>query len=562
VRDYLMQTRRLSRAAVDHFGLGALVVRRPDGTVRARFAAIPCRDRTGNLLTMRFRSIPGTCLECSGAGCSRCKSTGEVRKMFAHCPGRPLPLFNPGSLPADPKAGSVIVCEGELDVIALWDLGARTGVVSGTGGAGTFQPDWLDTLEPHRAFVLAYDGDQPGDDGADALADKLGRYRCSRAVLPRKDAGDCLIAGIPSAEVQACLVHAKPMVATRFASLSSYAAQIEARIARPALMVGLPTGSARLDQILGGWRPGLVVITGDTGAGKTSFTAWASKQQAMRGIPTLVTCFEQSPVMLAEKFLRQQVGGDFTKVDEPTRAAAWAALDAMPAPVHFVDHYGRMSKADLLDAIRYAVRRLDVRFAVIDHAGFVEEPDSDASNALHDLDQLVRDLALLGVNEEVCLAVIFHPNRTNVALQSRVTYKHLKGSSAIEQDAHAVVVVVANPVGKNSPNPSCTLHLDKCRSEFGKPGASCVLAYDPVATVYADTWEETPLGRAGRSGTSIAIPTGPPLTVLPTRRSAPSSAPSASAPSTTTAAPDAGYTKEPEEDATDWLPTTDDGVPV
>jgi hypothetical protein len=552
VLDYLQNDRKLSRACIDHFNLGALVIRRPDGSPRGIFVAMPCYVK-GVLVQVRFRPIPGPCLNCPGDDekCPSCRGKGKgVLKAYLHCPDRPLPLYNVDSLTADTSA-SVLILEGEHDVHAAWDYGFRENVVTGTGGSDKFDDAWYDALEPYRGFVMGQDQDGPGQKAADREAKKLGLYRCSRLALPHKDLNDCLKAGVPDSEIQAAIRCARPMVETKFSSLGSYRHAIERRIATPTLLVGLPTGSSRLDRIMGGWRPGLFVVTGDTGSGKTSFTAWALREQALRGVPSLGTCFEQSPEELSEKFLRMQVGGDFTKVDQPTRFAAWDALDAMPAPVHFVDHYGRIPKAALLDAIRYAVRRLGVRFVVLDHVGYVDlgEEENDSS-----ITRFMIELATLGKNEEVCIAAICHPNRMNVAQQRRVTMKDLKGSSGIEQNAHAVLVIERGKIGGKQTTPFTTAYLDKVRSEFGMPGSSCVLAYDPLATTYADEWALTPMGRAGRQGGIVSPPAPAPGApeepiVIPTRRG-----------SRVEAAP--APPVSPEEDRSDPSKYTADGQPI
>lgn len=503
VLEYLLTGRKLSREAIDRFRLGALVTRAPDGTVTGRYVAIPCYDAAGACVTVRFRSVPGPCLRCGGVGvdCRRCRGTGQTPKAYVNCPGRELPLYNVGSLGHD-RAQTVLITEGELDVVALWSYGLRGPTVSGTGGAKTWQDAWLDALEPFRQFVVCYDDDGPGEEGAKSLADRLGRYRCLRATLPRKDAGDCLISGVQEADVRAALANARAMYQPAVRRAGAYAAAVEALIQKPDTLVGLPTGSAKIDSCVGGWRPGLVVVTGETSGGKTSITTWLAAEQARRGVPVLLTSFEQQPIGTIQKLLRQEMGGDFTRHTSEERAAAMARLDAVP--IHVYDHYGRVAKAEMIDVLRYAVRRLDVRLAVIDHAGYLADPE--AQDERRDVDQLVRDLAELGINEELCVVVIFHPNRMAVGQQRRVTMKDLKGSSAIEQDAHLVLVVEANAQTKERPYPSTTIHADKVRSEFGYSQSSCVIAYDPIACAYADAWVQTPMGRSGRSGASLVVP--------------------------------------------------------
>ena len=53
-------------------------------------------------------------------------------------------------------------------------------------------------------------------------------------------------------------------------------------------------------------------------------------------------------------------------------------------------------------------------------------------------------------------------------------------------------------------HPASAVHVDKCRSEFGAQGARLVLFYDPD-TVYADSWEATPMGASGAVVASVYL---------------------------------------------------------
>lgn len=531
-RDYLTrprgpddpEARGLSDATCRAAGLGWLAARDGSGRVVEQWVAVPLRDGRGQPVNVKFRPVPGPCLACSpsrgvdGPGCERCAPPGEpgagrvqAKPKYRVLPSRALPLYGADGLTPD-RDRPVVVVEGELDVLAMRDLGFAGHVVSGTKGAGSFDEQWLDLLEPYRQFVLAYDADDAGDKGARTLSTKLGAERCVRARLPRKDAGDCVAEGIDPAAVALAIREAAPLDGARVVRAGHYAAEIEAAISEPERLVGIPTGSAKLDRCLGGDRPGLTVVTADSGAGKTTFTTWQMFERARMGIPTLVTAFEQSPRRLVEKLLRMQLGCDFTRASAAERQAALAAIDAMP--LYVVAHQGRIAYDDLVATLRYAARRLDVRVAMVDHLGYVQ--DQDARDERRDIERIVQGLALLSDAQlGMSIWLVAHPTGQNVAQQRRVTMGDLKGASAIKQEAFNVLVLERNPLSPSRPHPSVTVHADKVRAEFGSAGSSCWLAFDTESCLYADEWRATPQG--ARSGG--APPEPPPGGFPPAPRS-------------------------------------------
>jgi hypothetical protein len=495
--DYLRGVRRFSESTIRAWDLGAY--RSRDG---AEWVAIPLRNRAGDLVNLRFRSVPPSCPERSAgvAGCDRCEACRKA-KAYRVMPGRPLPLFGAHRLPAD-TSEPVVITEGELDVVALWEFGYRSGVVSGTGGATTLKDEWLDELEPYSGFILAYDRDAKGDEGAGLIADRLGRYRCSRVELPRKDAGECLADGVAGEAIEAAFDRSRGMLPTEIVGIGTYEDDVERLVSRPADLVGRPTGSRRFDKALGGIRPGLIIVTGETGQGKTTFTTWLLNEQARAGIPSLLTSFEQSPIGTVQKLLRAELGGDFTQRSEAERRAAMRALDERP--LRLVRHRGQLAFDELHDLVRYAVRRLGVKNVLIDHLGFIVDPDSEDER--REIQTVCRALSIIAEHEGVAIFLICHPSNQHVQQRRRVTLADLKGASAIRQDAHEVWVVEAAKPTTKRPWPGAWIHLDKIRSDFGASGVSVLLAFDPLATVYADSWEETP---SGKRGVRVVVPAAP-----------------------------------------------------
>lgn len=301
--------------------------------------------------------------------------------------------------------------------------------------------------------------------------------------------------GITEEELREAFDNAEPLISATIARVSSFAEELEQLIERPDELRGLTTGTQKLDDALGGWRPGLVVLTGDTAAGKTSFATWLGLEQARHGVPVMLTSFEQRPIGTVQKILRAEVGSDFTLVDASARAAAMKRLGDLP--LFLLDHYGHLSVKELAEIIRYAVRRRDVRWLLVDHLGFLVDGAEDERRAI---EAVVREYATLAIQLGITICLICHPNNMSVAQQRRVKLGDLKGASAIRQDAHVGLVLERLMPGRVIKHPAAAVHVDKCRSEFGLQGSRVTLYYDPEACVYADEWEQTPQGMMGNSG--------------------------------------------------------------
>ena len=493
-----LEARGLSAESCEAFRLGVyLVDNQPVLSKAGRlYLTIPLMDKAGKVVNIRFRSIPkvGTCEHCqSVTGCSKCKE-------YRVCIGRPLPLFG-AHLLGDTDV-PVLVTEGELDVVALHSYGYTQNVVSGTAGSKTFKDEWLDILEPYQNIIGLYDTDAAGEDGWKAFAEKIGPDKCSRATLPHKDAGECAAQRVPLATIQRCIEQAVPLHGMSFRKADDFQIEIEQLIDNPDVLRGAPTGSENLDMLLGGWRPGVEIITGETGQGKTTFATWALLTQAREKYGCMITSFEQQPIGTVQKLLRVQVGRDFTRVTREERADALGILGRLP--LYILDHYGHIPAAKMVEAIRYAKRRLGVRFFLIDHLGFLLDPDLEDERRA--IEAVIRALAILGKQLGVTIFLIVHPRNDAQPVPGRyqrVTMKQLKGASAIRQDADDVLVIVAEPPDTakgqrvKRPWPQTRIYADKVRSEFGISGGDIALAYDPGSCTYADRWSDTPSGKLG-----------------------------------------------------------------
>jgi replicative DNA helicase len=514
-RDYLMKVRKLAEASIRAFGLGLYVdadgrpVTNAQGHDGRPWLTIPLVDDHERCVNVRYRTIPvvGTCAHCSDPlGCKKCKSYRVTK-------GRPLPLFGVDKLPND-LGTWIMITEGELDVVALHSYGFTAGVVSGSAGAGTWDDKWLDALEPYAGFVGMYDADDAGEKGWTSLVEKLGRYRCARAELPEKDANACLVADVSRRVMDRVIDGAKSSVGVDLMKATEYADELEMLISNPSKVRGLSTGSQLLDSAWGGVRPGVIVVSGESGQGKTTWATWLLDTLSRRGVPTLLTSFEQRPIGTVQKLLRLELGrkhpdkcaalqGDFTKLTPDERREMIEKIGERP--LYILNHYGHLTPTQTIESLRYAARRYGVRVAMVDHLGFLVDPD--AQDERRATDAVIRAMTLTAKELDITIFLIAHPSNipreTVHGKPRRITARDLKGSSAIRQDADDVIIIEALPLEKESKAnartwPATAVHFDKVRSEFGTSGATVVMAFDPAATLYADSWDDTPSGQDGK----------------------------------------------------------------
>jgi twinkle protein len=91
----------------------------------------------------------------------------------------------------------VYIVEGEFDVLAFYEIKIKN-VISIPNGANDNDNCWLNSekyLKDVKKFFIATDNDESGNNIAEKIAQRLGRYRCERIRFEGKDANDDLKLG-------------------------------------------------------------------------------------------------------------------------------------------------------------------------------------------------------------------------------------------------------------------------------------------------------------------------------------------------------------------------------
>ena len=294
----------------------------------------------------------------------------------------------------------LVITEGELDAVALWQLGVRP-VVSIPSGASSFRAEWATMLSAHDRIVLAYDDDEAGDKGAQTAAAALGLARCRRVTFPHKDAAECLRHGVDAATMKAAVSDARPAwTPDFFVTAGDLEREIVTFLRHEATVRKITTGVYDLDQCLGGGLcPGdLTFIYGKTSAGKSTLALSILVNALRAGVPSMSASMEYIEAHHARIIAGQQLGKHGFKVTAEDIVANPGVISSLPLTVLRSGHdYG---VGDIENALRHASAQ-GIRLAVFDPLDHImpDNPNTrdyygDVARFVRNLRNVVKDLSL------------------------------------------------------------------------------------------------------------------------------------------------------------------------
>lgn len=115
-------------------------------------------------------------------------------KKFTQSAGAKSIFYNINSVIGQEE---VWIMEGEFDVLAMYEIGIKN-CISLPNGANDNDNVWINCenyLKDIKKFYIATDNDQKGNEVAEKIAQRLGRWRCERVLFSNKDANDDLLDG-------------------------------------------------------------------------------------------------------------------------------------------------------------------------------------------------------------------------------------------------------------------------------------------------------------------------------------------------------------------------------
>lgn len=335
------------------------------------------------------------------------------------------------------------ITEGEIDALTAWDYGCPVPLSVPFGGGKGAKQQWIDAefdrLAQFEEIYLALDMDAEGDAAAEEIANRLGRHRCRRVRLPRKDLNECRKAGIAADEIRACLDAAATLDPEELRRAGCYADDV-VRAFWPA--AGEEPGYALPWAKIGGklrFRPGeLTLWTGATGMGKSQALGHALVAMGDQGARVCIASLEMSPPLLLKRMTKQA-----GNVDHPTEQFIRKIMDWVDRWLLVFGQVGKAGVARLLEVFEYARARYGCDVFVVDSLMRLGVGSEDYDGQ----EKAVFELVNWAVEKGVHVHLVAHArksDRSAGAAHAVPDAEDVKGASEIASNAANIIGVWRN----------------------------------------------------------------------------------------------------------------------
>ncbi len=441
--------------------------------------------RDGELLRFYYYDSSGTLLGAKVKGKDKTFTCeGKVNSLFG------MQLFRHKTTN---KTKKLVITEGEMDCLSVWEAQPNWDVVSIPNGAPAAKKaiqNHYEWINHYDKIVLFFDNDEPGQKAATDCAGSYPWQGFIGALEDYKDASEALQAGDAEAIRAVCnydhqqytpdgIIDAKDLLEV---------------VTTPSPPADHDYSFQGLQTKLHGIRFGeLTTITAGSGIGKSSFCRQLAVDLLNTGERVGYLALEESNRRTALGLMSSAVGQSL-HIGEHSKRDLTKHFDKTIANwnLHLFDGFGSYDPDHIYNRIEYMAAGLETRVVFLDHLSILLSGlDGDERRML---DITMTRLRSLVERTGIAMFLVSHLRRTtqsdkNHEEGARVTLGQLRGSAAIAQLSDSVIALERNQQS-GSKHDATTVRVLKNRYS-GETGIACLLDYDLSTCKFNETESTT-----------------------------------------------------------------------
>lgn len=421
--------------------------------------AFPYYDENNKLVLMKYRKPE--------------KYTGNGPKAWREKGGKPVFW---GMNKCDLSKPFLVIVEGEMDAIALTEAGVNNvvSVPSGAEDLTCVETCW-DWLAQFKKIMIWPDNDEPGQEMARKLINKLGAWRCHLIPSKYKDANEALYRGGID-EIKNSMLHVKEVPIAGLIRLADVKAFDISSVPR------VRSSVRALNNIIGGYFEGLLSVwTGVNASGKSTFLG----QELLAAIDEghRVCAFSgEMPMPVFRYWVDLQAAGpdnlqaefdDYRETDvyKPKTEVLGLIREWYRDKFFVFDSFGEITSDNLLEVFTYASMRYGCKIFLIDNLMLMTYGGDDFYRKQSEFVKKVKKFA---DQNECHVHLVAHPRKTI----GRLTKMDVMGSGDITNLADNVFSVYRlTDEEKNKEN--CDNYIDVFKNRYsGKQDVSVAVNFE------------------------------------------------------------------------------------
>ena len=325
--------------------------------------------------------------------------------------------------------GSIVICEGEFDVVAMTEAGVENAVSVPNGAPMKVSNNRVDPSEDKKfaylwnaqeilqnckRVVLAVDNDSAGEVLREELSRRIGKAKIFNVEYPDgcKDANDVLKQH-GGEKLKELVDNAKACPITGLNDANFYNERLT-DLYKGGQFRGISTGFESLDRLYTMSTGMLTTVTGIPSSGKSQFCSQLMLNTAINeGWKWCVCSFENPVEILIATMAEMYVGKSFFEgEDRMSEEERRQALEFIDDHFVFIDHMGGASTdmTSIIELAQSSCLRKGIRGLLIDPFNFVSLPKGETSET-NQISKMLTELQLFAKSSDIHVLFCAHPHK-------------------------------------------------------------------------------------------------------------------------------------------------------